>query len=66
MSFAERLKELRTENDLSQASLAKAIGVSQKTIDYWERGVNEPKATYIIALAKYFGVSCDYLLGQEK
>lgn len=66
MSFAERLKELRTENDLSQASLAKAIGVSQKAIDYWERGVNEPKATYIIALAKYFGVSCDYLLGQEK
>ena len=66
MSFAERLKELRTENDLSQASLAKAIGVSQKAIDYWERGVNEPKATYIIALANYFGVSCDYLLGQEK
>lgn len=66
MSFAERLKELRTENDLSQASLTKAIGVSQKAIDYWERGVNEPKATYIIALAKYFGVSCDYLLGQEK
>lgn len=66
MSFAERLKELRTENDLSQASLAKAIGVSQKAIDYWERGVNEPKATYIIALAKYFGVSYDYLLGQEK
>lgn len=66
MNFAERLKELRMENSLSQATLAKAIGVSQKAIDYWERGVNEPKATYIIALAKYFGVSCDYLLGQEK
>ena len=66
MSFAERLKELRTEKNLSQASLAKAIGVSQKAIDYWERGINEPKATYIIGLAKYFGVSCDYILGQEQ
>ena len=65
MNFAERLKELRSESNLSQAALAKAIGVSQKAIDYWEREINEPKATYIIALAKYFGVSCDYLLGQE-
>ncbi len=66
MDFAERLKELRTDSNLSQAALAKAIGVSQKAIDYWEREINEPKATYIIELAKYFGVSCDYLLGQEK
>ena len=65
MNFAERLKELRTEKNLSQTSLAKAIGVSQKAIDYWERQINEPKATYIIALAKFFEVSCDYLLGQE-
>lgn len=66
MDFAERLKELRTDSNLSQAALAKAIGVSQKAIDYWEREINEPKASYIIELAKYFGVSCDYLLGQEK
>ena len=65
MKFAERLKELRSEKNLSQAALAKAIGVSQKAIDYWEREVNEPKATYIIALSRYFGVSCDYLLGQD-
>lgn len=65
MNFAERLKELRTEKNLSQTALAKAIGVSQKAIDYWERQINEPKATYIIALAKFFEVSCDYLLGQE-
>ncbi len=61
----ERIKELRQEKSLSQANVAKAIGVSQKAIDYWERGVNEPKASYIIALADFFGVSCDYLLGKE-
>lgn len=61
----ERIKELRQEKSLSQANVAKAIGVSQKAIDYWERGINEPKASYIIALADFFGVSCDYLLGKE-
>ncbi len=65
MTFAERLKELRIEHGLSQAALAKIIGVSQKAIDYWEREINEPKATYIILLADYFMVSTDFLLGRE-
>ena len=39
------LKELRIEKNLSQAGLGKAIGVSQKAIDYWERDINEPKAS---------------------
>jgi len=61
----KRIKELREEKQLSQAALAQMIGVSQKAIDYWERGVNEPKASYIIKLADFFGVSADYLLGRE-
>ena len=59
------IKELRTEHGLSQAALAKAIGVSQKAVDYWERGMNEPKASYILALADFFGVTCDELLGRK-
>lgn len=65
MTIAENIKELRLERRLSQAALAKCIGVSQKAIDYWERGVNEPKATYIVLLADFFGVTTDYLLGRE-
>lgn len=61
--IVERIKELRLESGLSQQALAKGIGVSQKAVDYWERGINEPKASYIIALAAFFGVSTDYLLG---
>lgn len=61
----KRIKELREEKQLSQNKLAQIIGVSQKAIDYWERGVNEPKASYIIKLADYFGVSADYLLGRK-
>ncbi len=50
---------MRTEKGLTQMQLGKMIGVSQKAVDYWERSVNEPKASYIIALVKAFGVSFD-------
>ena len=53
----KRIKELRTENNLSQAQLAKLIGVSQKAIDYWERNVNEPKISYVVLLVNIFGIS---------
>lgn len=59
-----RIKELRTERGMSQQALAKQIGVSQKAVDYWERNVNEPKASYIVLLADFFNVSSDYLLGR--
>ena len=59
MRIGERIKELRIESGLSQAILAKQVGVSQKAIDYWERGVNEPKASYVIALVRFFGLSFD-------
>ena len=59
MKLGERIKELRTEKELSQMHLAKIIGVSQKAIDFWERNVNEPKSSYIIALVKTFEISFD-------
>ena len=65
MNIGEIIKELRTERKLSQQAFADAIGVSQKAIDYWERGINEPKASYIVRIADFFEVSCDYLLGRE-
>lgn len=64
-NISMRLKELRIENGLSQQKLAKEINVTQKAIDFWEKGINEPKASYIIKLAKYFKVTTDYLLGVE-
>ena len=64
-NFSIRLYELRTEKNLSQQKLAKLIGVTQKAIDFWEKGINEPKASYIIKLANFFEVTTDYLLGIE-
>ena len=60
------IKALRKENNLSQKALAEQIGVSQKAIDYWERGINEPKASYIIKLADFFQCSIDFLVGRQE
>ncbi len=61
-----RLKELREEKNLTQNDIAKAINVSQSNIGRWEKGLNEPTATYLVALARYFGCSIDYLLECEE
>lgn len=66
MNVGEKIRELRVERGLSQAQLAKKIGVSQKAVDYWERGVNEPKASYIIALVRFFDISFDDFFGDAK
>lgn len=59
MTLGEKIRELRLEKGLTQMQLSKLIDVSQKAIDYWERSVNEPKASYIVALAKVFDISFD-------
>lgn len=59
MTLGQRIKELRTDARLTQAQLAKLIEVSQKAVDYWERSVNEPKASYVIKLVRVFNISFD-------
>lgn len=59
IKLGEKIKEYRLESGLSQMQLSKLIGVSQKAVDYWERSINEPKASYIIALVKVFGITFD-------
>ena len=62
--FIERLKALREEKHVSQTQLAKDTGLSQSAITAWETGKRVPSAQAIIILARYFGVSTDYLLGE--
>ena len=63
--FAERLKELRIDNNLSQHSLAKATGFSQAAIARWEANLQVPNIDVAIIFADFFKVSTDYLLGLE-
>ena len=63
--FSERLRELREEFNLSQDKLAKAVGLTHTAIGLWEQGKRVPNLDAVILLAKYFGVTIDYLAGLE-
>ena len=63
--FAQNVLLFRKQMGLSQRALAKEIEVSQKSIDNWELDIAEPKINQVIKLAKFFGVSIDYLVGLE-
>jgi len=63
--FAERLKDLRTEQGLSVWQLGEAIGVSHAAISRWENEMRIPNIEALVKIAKYFKVSADYLVGLE-
>ena len=64
--FSERLKELRIERNLNQSELARETGLSQSSIARWEADDRDPTIQGLIVLAKYFGVSIDFLVGLEE
>lgn len=66
-SFPERLKFLRTQKGLSQQALAERLGcVSKSSINMYERGDREPGLETIEAIADFFNVDLDYLLGKSE
>lgn len=64
--FSERLKLLRTEHGLSQQEFAKQLGnISKSSINMYERGEREPGLETLEAIADFFNVDMDYLLGKS-
>ena len=61
--FATRLKELREEKKISQQKLGNTLGYTQVCISRWETGERQPELDDIIAVALFFNVTADYLLG---
>lgn len=61
--IGERLKQLRIKNGLKQQELADMFGLSSGTISFYESEQRKPDIDFIVAVAKYFDVSTDYLLG---
>lgn len=61
--FCERLKELRTEKELTTVQLAKELNVSDSTITRWENNLRVPSIDNLYNIAKFFDVSADYLIG---
>ncbi|WP_138160608.1 helix-turn-helix domain-containing protein [Peptoniphilus catoniae] len=65
MILGEKILKNRKENNWSQEELAMKLNVSRQSISKWEGGTSIPDLDRIIALAKVFGVSTDYLLKDE-
>lgn len=63
--FSERLIQLRKEKKLFQEDLANILNLAQTTISSWEKGRTTPDNDMLMALANYFDVSIDYLLGRS-
>ena len=61
----KRLHDLRIEHGITQADLAAAVGVSTRAVKYWERGERTPNLASLLALARYFNVTTEYLLMEE-
>lgn len=59
-----RLKELRKARGISQLKLATDLNTNQNTISRYETGEREPGIHELIAIADYFNISVDYLLGR--
>lgn len=62
--FYEILKQLCTDNGTTPTALAKKLKLSTSKVTLWKNGT-EPSAKYLIAIADYFNVSVDFLLGRK-
>lgn len=64
-SFAQRLRYLRKQHRLTQKELGEKLGVSGPTVTRWEKGQFEPETDKLKDISDFFGVTIDYLLGND-
>ena len=62
----ERIRELREDHDLRQVDIAKQLGMSQTGYSKYETGENDIPTSILIALADFYGVITDYILGRSE
>ena len=62
MDYRQRIRDLREDADLTQSQVAEILGTSQTMYARYERGASELPIRHLIALAKLYRVSTDYIL----
>lgn len=65
MNFAEKLKLLRKERNITQEELAELLSVSRQAVSKWESGTGYPETEKLLIISKGLNVSLDYLLLDE-
>jgi transcriptional regulator with XRE-family HTH domain len=63
--LGENIRRLRQQYDLTQRVLAHHLCVSEQAVSKWETGLSFPDLYLLVAIADYFSVSLDTLLGRE-
>ena len=64
MKIYKRIRDLREDADLTQKQVGEAINVPQRTYAYYETGERMVPPNVLCALADFYGVSVDYILGR--
>lgn len=64
--IGERIKQLRISRNMTQASVAKKLGITRAGVNAWEMGISTPSTQYIIKLSLLFDISSDYILGLQQ
>ena len=63
--YGQILMNERKARNISQEKLAKAIGITQAQISYYEKDINEPSISICERLANFYGITLDELIGHE-
>ena len=66
MNFADKLKQIRKDRNLSQENLAELLDVSRQAVSKWETGQTEPTANNLIRLAEVFEINLSELVGSSE
>lgn len=63
INAAERIKELRLLNNMTQTQLAQQLNVTRSSVNAWEMGISIPSTAMLVELSDCFHTSTDYILG---
>lgn len=63
-TYRERIRDLREDNDLKQAEIAEYLHTTRQVYSRYETGFHEMPLRHLILLARFYGVSLDYIAGE--
>ena len=63
--IADKIRFLREQDHMTQAELAKKLGISRSAVNAWEMSLSDPSISSMAGLCRAFRVSADYLLGTQ-